>query len=345
MRLIIFGLVSFALTCSAYAQQQVTVTIASAFPADTPPDKGAQRLHDELQKLGQVRVSAYLRGALGSEQQVLQGVQAGAAQIGVVSTLSLTTVNRDFGVFSLPFIFEDLGFALRSLDSPVGKDLLQSLDKTSLRGLAYWPVGMVQLFAKKSVHEANDIKGLKIVASQSSKRVLDSIGASTPAVSFAEVYTAIAQGAVDASATTPIAAGRMKLQEVLPFVNATNQQFQAAVLITNRSFWNGLPDNLRAELTKIVQRITPEVDVFAIEQASKEIERMRGLGLKIVVPSSAAFKTWRSTASEAWSKEEINKSLVQAAALSGGAEGGGDPCPLNECRCTDRTCKASCCNR
>jgi hypothetical protein len=78
---------------------------------------------------------------------------------------------------------------------------------------------------------------------------------------------------------------------------------------------------------------------------SAEVQGIRKLGLQIIVPSSSAFKIWRAKATEVWNNESIDKDLVRAVALLGGAEGGGDACPADVCRCDNRTCKKECCPR
>ncbi|MCL8396491.1 C4-dicarboxylate ABC transporter, partial [Pseudomonas aeruginosa] len=63
-------------------------------------------------------------------------------------------------IFALPFLFDDLEALKRFQKRDKSRELLRSMAKHGIYGLAYWNNGMKQLSATRELHRPDDAKGL-----------------------------------------------------------------------------------------------------------------------------------------------------------------------------------------
>lgn len=61
-------------------------------------------------------------------------------------------------------------------------------------------------------------------------------------------------------------------------ITETNHSFQGYMLITSKTFWNGLPTDLRSELDTILAQVTEEVKTQAAEQADRDRQAILAAG-------------------------------------------------------------------
>jgi TRAP-type C4-dicarboxylate transport system substrate-binding protein len=307
---------------SLLAQTREIKFVLPPLPPNSAPAQGAPILAQRL-SVSDLRVAVFPPGSVGNASAVLQGARSG----------------------TLPFAFQDIGQVFKFQESEAGRKLLESLDRVGLKGIDYWPIGMTQLFSNKPIREASDLRGLKLVAATPiSRSVLQSLGANVLQVPGGEIFAALEKGVADGAESTPSFAQTSRLNTVQKFLNVTNQQYQGTVLVTNIQFWNGLSQGLQQRFMATAHQVTREVNNLAVDESARLAEALRREGIELNVPSASAFKAWRGAASNFWSANG-GDSLVLRAAMEGGAEGGGDPCRLPECRCSDRTCSLDCCRR
>jgi tripartite ATP-independent transporter DctP family solute receptor len=316
------------------------------YPNDSAPVQGAQLLTKKFADDKDIHISGLPPGAVGPPRAVLQSVRTGKVNMALVPTSQFTNANPNFGIFSTPFVFKDIGAVFRFQESEAGQKLLLSLDHLGLKGMDYWSVGMSQLFSNKPIYQANDLKGLKIATppTKVGRLVMNSLGVSTVTLPSGELYAALQTGVVDGSEATPGVANVAKLHEVQKYLDVTNQQYVGAVLVINAALWTTLPDGVKRKLSLAINDVTRQVDQIAIEQMTRQVQALRNNGIEVIVPTQLAFREWKSAASKAWS-ESGGGELVWKAAFGGGTEGGGDPCPLPLCRGPDRTCSVNHCRR
>jgi C4-dicarboxylate-binding protein DctP len=88
------------------------------------------------------------------------------------------------------------------------------------------------------------------------------------------------------------------------------------MLITNTTFWNGLPADVRSELDKIIVEVTAEVNKQA--DALNEGDKQRiidGKTTEIITLTAEQRTAWRDAMKPVWGKfeAEIGADLIKAA--------------------------------
>ncbi|MCC8189849.1 MAG: TRAP transporter substrate-binding protein DctP, partial [Planctomycetes bacterium] len=85
---------------------------------------------------GDFVVEIYPNGALGDERIMLEGMQMGILDMGIITSGPFVNFVPEFGVLDLPFIFADNAHAHAVLDGPLGQDILARLADVGIQGLA-----------------------------------------------------------------------------------------------------------------------------------------------------------------------------------------------------------------
>ena len=92
--------------------------------------------------------------------------------------------------------------------------------------------------------------------------------------------------------------------------------------------------------------MTKEVNKLAVEGSDWAIQAISKSGAaEIKALNSEERMKWVEQMKPIWKTYEgkIGAEIINAAAMQSGTGGGGDPCPLGTCRCSDRSCKKECC--
>ncbi|MGZ3311698.1 MAG: TRAP transporter substrate-binding protein DctP, partial [Xanthobacteraceae bacterium] len=83
---------------------------------------------------------------------------------------------------------------------------------------------------------------------------------------FSEVYQALQTGVVDGQENTWSNIYTQKMHEVQKYATVTNHGYIGYVVVVNKKFWDGLPADIRDELTKAMKEATE----FGNGQSAKE---------------------------------------------------------------------------
>jgi len=97
------------------------------------------RFADDVKKKtsGAVEVQVYGTGELGSQLNILTGLQTGIIDLCAHTSGFIDTLFPQFQVLDLPFLFPDVASAEKVLDGPVGKQLAGLMPSKGIYSLTY----------------------------------------------------------------------------------------------------------------------------------------------------------------------------------------------------------------
>src|SRR5579872_1567436 len=252
---------ALALVGPAEAQSPVVIKFSHVVAADTPKGKAAEKFKELAEKYtnGKVKVEVYPNSTLYKDKEELEALQLGAVQMLAPSNSKFGPIGiKEFEVFDLPYILPDLKTLRKVTDGPLGARLLTLLDKKGMTGLAYWDNGFKQMSANKKLVAPSDYKGLKFRI-QSSK-VLEAqfreLGAIPQVMAFSDVYQALQTGVVDGQENTWSNMYTQKMHEVQKYATVTNHGYIGYVVVVNKKFWDGLPSDIRDQLSQAMKEAT-----------------------------------------------------------------------------------------
>lgn len=136
--------------------------------SDSPTDPYAIMAHyfaDELQKEapGKYEVKFYPNHQLGNDEEMLQGLQFGTLDVGVITGTLVGTVVPAFQLNDLPFLYANEMQAHTVLDGKVGDLLFTELAKKGVVGLGFAEAGFRNVINnKRPIETPEDLKGIKL---------------------------------------------------------------------------------------------------------------------------------------------------------------------------------------
>ncbi|MNQ12906.1 C4-dicarboxylate-binding protein DctP [Pseudomonas linyingensis] len=330
-----FKLTAKALACAlsltiaglAQAAEPIVIKFSHVVAEHTPKGQGAllfKQLAEE-RLAGKVKVEVYPNSSLFGDGKEMEALLLGDVHIIAPSLAKFEHYSKGVQIFDLPFLFDDMAAVDRFQASPAGQGLLTSMEDKGITGLGYWHNGLKQLSANKPLYEPKDARGLKfrVQASQVLEEQFKAVRANPRKMSFAEVYQGLQTGVVNGAENPYSNIYSQKMHEVQKYITESNHGLLDYMVITNSKFWNGLPEDVRSELRKIMDEVSVEVNKQA--EALNQGDKQRILDAKtteIITLTDEQRAKWRDAMKPVWKKfeGEIGADLIKAAEAANAAD-------------------------
>jgi C4-dicarboxylate-binding protein DctP len=315
----------FAAAVPALQAQEIVikfshVTSGKKHPKYLAAEEFARRVNTQMK--GRVRVEIYPGGQLFDDKSVLiELIKGKSVQMAAPSLSKFEAITKKFRIFDLPFLFNDINAVNAFQASKQGKEILKSMEKKGILGLAYWHNGMKQMSANKPLVKPSDAKGLKFRVQQSDVLVAQfrQLGATPQKMAFKEVYGALQTGVVDGQENTWSNIYSKKFFEVQDGVTETDHGIIDYAVIVSKRFWSKLPTDIRNELEKIMAQVTADRNGLARKlnlENRQKILNAKGV-IRTLTPAQRA--AWKTAMKPVWNKfaKEIGPDLIKAAENAG----------------------------
>lgn len=313
-------IVAAALPLTATAQTPILIKFSHVVAPDTPKGKGANKFKELAEKYtdGKVKIEVYPNSQLYKDKEEVEALQLGAVQMLAPSLSKFGPLGaKEFEAFDLPYIFPDYAALRRVTDGPIGQGMLKRLEGKGILGLAFWDNGFKVMSANKPIKTPDDMLGLKIRI-QSSKVLeaeIKALGALPQVMAFGEVYQALQTGVVDGTENPPSNMFTQKMHEVQKHGIITNHGYLGYAVIVNKSFWDGLPADVRAGLEKAMAEATQYTNEIAEKENADSLETMKKSGrTEFYTPTDNERQAWIAALKPVHKEMEgrIGKELLDA---------------------------------
>lgn len=259
---------------------------------------------------GKVKIEVYGDRQLGDDKQLLEGLQIGVIDGALVSapTLPLVLGATAFDALQLPFVVTSYEQMADALGSPVGQELLDTLDAKQIKGLGYIEAGQRHFLSKtKQVKSLDDFAGLKtrIVPIPLHKATWEAVGVNPIGMAYGEVYSALETGTIDAVEINLSSIQSESLYEPAKHVTLTGHYFWPGVIMMSGIAWNKLPADLQADLIEAGKEATQEQYKIAAAQEAETEAFLKQQGVEIgELDDIAAMQAKTKPVVETWVKKD-----------------------------------------
>src|SRR5213080_2471252 len=279
---------------------------ADVHAKDYPTNMAVKFMGEELSKAtgGKDNIKVFGDSALGSEKDTVEQVKIGALDMVRVSTAAFHGIVPESMIPSLPFIFRDLDHFRATMYGPQGEKILAAFDKAGFVGLALYESGARSMYAKKPIKGVADMKGLKVRVQPSDLWVslLTSMGASPAPMPFAEVYTGLKTGLIDAAENNIPAYDETKHFEAAPVFSETMHAMPPEVLVFSKKVWDTLSKEEQAALRKAAKDSVPYyVKLWEAKEKEAKAAVIKG-GAKIIPVAEIDRKSFVDVEKPVWDK-------------------------------------------
>ncbi|MEH7125849.1 DctP family TRAP transporter solute-binding subunit [Bacillus sp. JJ1503] len=263
--------------------QNLTIKLAHEVAENTSQHKGSLAFKEYIEKAsdGKIKVQVYPNGQLFGDKDVFQNIVANNVQFTQIDMAKLVGDDPRFNIPSLPFLFKGDDEAVKFWEGEKGKEILSSLEKDGLYGLAMWPNGPKHLTNNiRPIKSPEDLKGIKFrtQGGQVLEKVFSTVGAGSVSMPFTELYTALQQGTVDGQTNTFVNIESKKFDEVQKYLTITGEARVDLAFFVNKEFMDSLNEPTRKIIEDGVKAST-EAAIKAAKEMNKEaLEKIKDRG-------------------------------------------------------------------
>jgi tripartite ATP-independent transporter DctP family solute receptor len=281
--------------CATLSAQAAEFRSADIHNADDYPTVAAVKYMSELLEKksgGKHKIKVFNKGALGTEKETIDQVKIGALEMTRVNISPMNAICQKTQVPTMPFLFSSVEHMRKSLDGPIGEEILKSCEDQGFIGLAFYDSGARSLYAKKPIKTVADVKGQKVRVQQSELWValIGAMGGNATPMPFGEVYTGLKTGLIDAAENNIPSFESTKHYESAKYYSRTEHSMAPEMLLMSKVVWDKLPkaeqDMVRAAAKESVAFQRKKWD----EQEAKSLAAVKAGGAEIAEVDKKSFQ-------------------------------------------------------
>jgi tripartite ATP-independent transporter DctP family solute receptor len=269
-------------------------------PVDHPLSVAMRDLWAAVKKEtnGRLDVQTFPNNQLGGDTAMLTQLRAGALQVMTLDGGILESVVPVAAIQSVGFAFTDSAHAFRAFDGKLGAYVRGEINAKGLHAFdKIWENGMRQITTStKPVHNATDIAGMKL-RTPNSKMALDlfkSLGAAPTPLNFSELYTALQTKVVDGQENPLANIEFARFYEVQKNLSLSGHMWGGYWLLTENEWWNKIPGDLQAVVTRNASRITDRQRTDVMKLNDSLVGKLKSQGMSVNTLTDADRATMRA---------------------------------------------------
>ncbi len=256
-----------ALVATQASAQTVTLRSADIHPDGYPTVEAVKHFGALLEKRtgGRLKLQVFHSAQLGQEKDTIEQTRFGVIDLNRINMGPFNNLIPETFVPALPFIFRSVDHMRKTMDGPIGDQILKAFEPHGLVALAFYDSGARSFYnTKRPIATPADLKGMKVRVIQSDLFVdlVNAFGANATPMPPGEVYSALQTGVVDGAENNWPSYDSFRHFEVAKFYSLTEHSMSPEVLVMSK---------------KSFDRLSP-ADQDAVRQSAKEsVAKMREL--------------------------------------------------------------------
>ncbi|WP_374374572.1 TRAP transporter substrate-binding protein [Dongia sp.] len=237
---------------------------------------------------GALTIQVYPASQLGGVAEMVDGVRMGSISMGHHDFASLARIVPEVAVFNAPFIYRDGAHALAATD-PATSPALQAINEKLVAEGGVRIIGRIYRGARHissnfPVKSPADLAGkpFRAVPLDLWVSMVKGFGATPTPVEVAELPTALMTGLVVGQENPLTMISANKLYEVQSHIALTGHMQAVLAVFVNEQVWQGLPEEQRQAVTKVLDDKAKESLQWATESEAALIDELKGHGMTVI---------------------------------------------------------------
>jgi C4-dicarboxylate-binding protein DctP len=267
--------------------KKIVIRLGHSSAPGSARDLGAQKVKEivEAETGGKVEVQIFPASQLGGPREQIESVQLGNQEMVIQPTSWLGGFQPLITLLDIPFLLPtDKDSLLKVHHSDGMKQLLNTTSEIGIETLAIWHTGYKQFTGPVALNTPEAFKGVKFRAMPSPVIIeqfesLDAIPADIP---WPETYNALQNGAIDAQENPIDTIYDMKFHEVQQVLTISNHGVLDQLIMANKAWFDGLPDDIKQAVIKGVQEGEKVATAKTYELIEKYIVDIEASGVEVV---------------------------------------------------------------
>lgn len=265
----------------------------------------------EEQTGGNFKVEIFTGAQIGNDQEVFEGLKLGVADMLPCGTDIIGNFSKDFGLLSLPYLFDNEAQVEAVVEGEFGQSLLKSLEDIGYVGLGFGNFGFRHTTnSKHPINTVADMKGLKIrtMTTPIHLEVFEAMGANPTPMAFSELFSALQQGVVDGQENPLMNIYANKLNEVQKYLTLDGHVFTFVTFVVSKDWYDKLDPSYQQILNEGVKIASDHMKESCASEDAVALEKMKEGGMEVVELAPEAKDEFREAVKSVSEKygNEIN---------------------------------------
>jgi len=249
------------------ANAQTTLRSADIHPDGYPTVEAVKYFGSLLEKKtsGRYKIQVFHSAQLGQEKDTIEQTRFGVIDLNRINMGPFNNLIPETLVPSLPFVFRSVEHMRKTMDGPIGEQILKAFEPHGLVALAFYDSGARSFYnSKRPINTPADMKGMKIRVIQSDLflDLVNALGANATPMPPGEVYSALQTGVVDGAENNWPSYESFRHFEVAKFYSLTEHSMSPEVLVMSK---------------KSFDKLSPADQKAVRESAKESVAKMREL--------------------------------------------------------------------
>lgn len=297
----------------------MTLKMSVTTAESSPWTKGAEYFADLVNERtgGKVTINVFPNEQLsnGNQPGGIEQLQNGVTDLSFHSNIIYSVLDPKYSVISMPWILPTNEMADAALAGAPGEAIKQITREKGIEPLAFGENGFRQVTnSKKAITSPADMAGMKIRI-PSMEMYIDlykALGTDPTVMNFAEVFTALQQGAIDGQENPLAVIVSSNLYEVQDHISLWNYSYDALILGMNKAKF----DSMSPELQQIFLESAEEACAYEIqlnrEEEAANLEMLKEKGMTVTELTEEQIAEFREMVQSVYDKHEdiIGKDLM-----------------------------------
>ncbi|MBK0024429.1 TRAP transporter substrate-binding protein DctP [Ochrobactrum sp. S46] len=225
----------------------------------------------------------------------LVALQRGNLEMGNIAPQDISEQLPEWSILTSAYLFRDADHLTAFFQSEEGekiKKLAEDKLKVRVLGPTYFGARHVGMRTDKKVNTPADLAGvrLRMPGGDAWQFLGSSLGANPTPVAYAETYTALQTGAIDAQDNPLPNVENMKFNEVMKQIVQTSHLVGFDVLTISLAAWEKLTPEQQERVQKAADNAIAWSNKQHVDNEAALIEKFKAQGLEIYEPDLAAFR-------------------------------------------------------
>lgn len=280
----------------AASAEAIKLRFADSTTADAPRSVALVEIF--ARELGDSFVfEPYFGSTLYKQGTEIVAVQRGNLEMALMPPSDFAKQVPAFSILTAAYLVRDAAHLKAIFDSPVGDEFKKmARDEMGVVVLApaYYGTRHVNLKGDRKITKPEDLAGVKLrmPGGEAWQFLGESIGANPVAMDYAEVYTGLQTGAIDAQ-DNPLPNNKlMKFHEVTDQIVLTGHNVGFGLLLVNADLFDRLTPEQQARMQAAADKAFAWSDAEYVKQEAELIEFFKQAGLDVYEPDVEAFRAF-----------------------------------------------------
>lgn len=264
-----------------------TMRLGMGDPLDSDQGAYASRFKDlvEYYSSGDIKVTLYPNGAIGSETEMVQNARLGSLDMALVGIGNVTPFSKELGMLTMPYLIKNTSDAVTITTGSLGDRWNQLAQKQVGMNILGWTYSNFRHLtnSKRPVKNLEDVQGLKVRVPQNPIMLASwkAWGANPISMAWTETFTALQQGVIDGQDNPYIVNNTMKFYEIQNYVTEIHHQYSLQPLLIGKRTFDKMNDEERNLLIRAGLEAQQFALSFQISEADKAKQNMIDNGVEV----------------------------------------------------------------